>query len=591
MEVTKKSLTPSVLVGDQTLFLITVSNTGEVDLGNVFVTEEFPAGLTFADYSDKSVWSRDGNTFWYNGVLVPGASASFTIVFNTSVNGTFVNCVVAGSNGTENKTSSNSTTVKKPGMEVTKKSLTPNVLVGDQTLFLITVSNTGEVALDNVFVREDLDNGLIYDSYYEESEWIKDGNIFYYNGVLVPGASASFTIVFNTSVNGTFVNCVVAGYNETEEDTAENQTNVLKPKLDVQKITLTPIVHVGDLATFEIVVKNIGEIRLYNVFIEETSYAGLIYNSFARNDEWIYSFDNGKHRWTLNRALCPNAEAMLIVRFDTVEVGEFTNIVTAGSDNTTDVLAENTTIVYNETTPVPLSNSSQNPNLTVEKVALEKVLVVNENAEFQIIVHNTGNVALSGVTVFEESFDGLTYNSFRDYTGLWIKNNDLSWTFNDTLYSGEYVSFYVIFDANRTGKFTNIVSANSNETPKTYANDSVIVVSVTPGEPIIEEPETPEESVPVEPVVPVTPEESVPVEPVVPVTPEESVPVEPQDQPLLETTEVVENKTTETPQNSTASESPKENNNKDILPATGNPLIMVLLALIALGAACIRRKE
>jgi len=56
----------------------------------------------------------------------------------------------------------------------------------------------------------------------------------------------------------------------------------------------------------------------------------------------------------------------------------------------------------------------------------------------EIVVHNLGQVALINVVVREDSFDGLVYDSFIDYTGLWTKNSDLSWTLNTPLSIGEY---------------------------------------------------------------------------------------------------------------------------------------------------------
>ena len=595
MEVTKKSLTPSVNVGEQTLFLITVRNTGDVDLGNVFVEEQIPDGLTYADYTDKTQWRKVGNIFYYNNILKVGESANFTIAFNTHVNGTFVNCVVAGSNETENKTTNNTTTVKKPNMDVKKISETQHVYVGDKAIFTIVVTNTGELDLTNVFVKEQIPDGLTYLS-FNGRNWNKVGDVFNYNGILAPGADASFNIafnttrtgtftnvvvagsdktenkttnntttvykpdlkvekitidpivvvgnqvrfeivvsnigqkalsnvfieesqydgltfdhaiinghwsesvvngkhrwtlnsnllvgekialnvVFNTTRTGTFTNVVVAGSNETENKTTENKTKVIEPKLDVQKITLTPMVHVGDKTSFEIVVRNTGDVKLTNVYVEETSYAGLTYDSFVKNSEWTYSTVNGKHRWTLNKVLYPHEVSQFIVVFNTTEVGTFTNVVTAGSDNTPEKPAENTTIVYNETPEDPMSNSTRNPDLSIEKVALDKLLVVGQKAQFEIIVQNTGNVALSKVTVYEESFDGLTYDSWEDFSGMWSKNSDLSWTYNDILYPGEYASFFVTFNTNRIGDFNNIVSVDSNETSKKRANDNVVVIA------------------------------------------------------------------------------------------------------------------
>ena len=808
MIVDKKSLTPTVKVGEQTKFLITVTNTGDVDLSNVFVEEQIPDGLTYADYEDKSSWRKDGNTFYYNNILGVGQSANFTIAFNTHYNGTFVNCVVAGSDKTDNKTTENKTTVKKPGMDVNKKSLTPYVNAGEQTKFLITVWNTGELDLGNVFVKENMPADLEYADYTNKNLWRKEGDIFYYNNVLRVGESADFTIIFNTNKTGSFTNVVVAGSNETENKTTENKTTVynhdlkvekitidpivvvgeqvtfeivvsnigqstlsnvfieetqydgltfdhavanghwsesvvngkhrwtlnsnllvgerialnvvfnttrtgtftnvvvagsdntenkttenktkvIEPKLDVQKITLTPMVHVGDNTSFEIVVRNSGDVTLTNVYVEETSYAGLTYDSFVRNSEWTYSTVNGKHRWTLNKELHPHEVSQFIVIFKTTEVGTFTNVVTAGSDNTPEKPAENTTIVYNETPEDPMSNSTRNPDLSIEKIAIEKLLTVGQKAQFEIVVHNTGNVALSEVTVYEESFNGLTYDSWTDSSGMWSKNSDLSWTYNGVFYPGEYATFFVTFNTANPGDFTNVVSVDSNETSKKRANDNVVVIqpslsvekitlnnTVNLGEQVTfeiivhntgstdltnvvvredqfdgltynsysdytgnwkyngdltwtlntplksgeysgffvvfdttrvgdftniviaksnEVPETPARNttkvITPENPVPETPEDPVPEtpsEPSVPVTPEDPVPETPSEPSVPVTPE---NPVSETPSEPDKPVTPKTKAQSKELPATGNPLFMVLLALIALGAAGLRRKD
>ena len=78
-----------------------------------------------------------------------------------------------------------------------------------------------------------------------------------------------------------------------------------------------------------------------------------------------------------------------------------------------------------------------NPSLDVQKITINRTVNVGEQVMFEIVVHNTGKVILNDVTVRENSFDGLTYDSFIDYYGVWTKNGDLSWTLNAPLYAGE----------------------------------------------------------------------------------------------------------------------------------------------------------
>ena len=399
---------------------------------------------------------------------------------------------------------------------------------------------------------------------------------------------------------------------------AENETVVKKPAMVVEKITITPIVYIGEEVIFEIVVRNIGEIKLHDVFVEETYFDdGLTYNSWIIDEDWTYSFVNGNHRWTLNEVLSPGEVFTFFVVFDTHKVGTFNNVVTAGSDKTDNKTSENKTIVYNDT-DTPVINSSDNPNLSVQKIALEKLLIVNEQAIFEIIVHNIGDVQLNKVTISEIAHEGLTYANWYDHSGLWKYNGDFTWTLNDILYPGEYATFFVVLDTIKTGEFINIVSANSDKTPEKYANDTVEVINGTPEIPEIpEEPVTPEEPTPVTPEeptpvtpeeptpeipeepTPVTPEEPTPEIPEEPVTPEEPTPVIPEEpktpeepeepvtpeEPTPLTTEKPANETSETPNN------PKKLNNGNVLPETGNPFIIVLLALISLGAVSLRRRK
>ena len=703
MDVNKKSLTPNVKAGEQTKFLITVWNTGELDLGNVFVKETMPADLEYADYTNKNLWRKEGDIFYYNNVLRVGESADFTIIFNTNKTGSFTNVVVAGSNETDNKTTENKTTVKKPDMKVEKITLDSLVVVGEQVTFEIVVSNTGQTDLSNVFVEESQYDGLTFDHAVPNRHWsesvVNGKHRWTLNSNLLVGERIALNVVFNTTKTGTFTNVVVAGSDDTENKTTENKTKVIEPKLDVEKITLTPMVHVGDNTSFEIVVRNSGDVILTNVYVEETSYEGLTYDSFVRNSEWTYSTVNGKHRWTLNKELHPHEVSQFIVIFKTTEVGTFTNVVTAGSDNTTEKPARNTTIVYNETPEDPMSNSTRNPDLSIEKIAIEKLLTVGQKAQFEIVVHNTGNVALSKVTVYEESYTGLTYDSWNDNSGMWSKNSDLSWTYNGVFYPGEYATFFVTFNTVNPGDFTNVVSVDSNETSKKRANDNVVVIepslsvekitlnnTVNLGEQVTFEiivhntgstvltnvvvredqfdgltynsyvdytgnwkyngdltwtlntplkpgeysgffvvfdttragdftniviaksnevpetparnttkvitPENPVPETPSEPSVPETPSEpsvpETPSEPSVPVTPENPVPETPSEPSVPVTPE---NPVSETPSEPDKPATPKTKAQSKELPATGNPLVLVLLALIALGAAGLRRKD
>ena len=136
--------------------------------------------------------------------------------------------------------------------------------------------------------------------------------------------------------------------------------------------------------------------------LEETSYDGLIYDSAVGGGIWTHKFENGKHTWTLNKALEPGEIIGLTLIFNTTAKGNFTNFVSAGS-NQTEVLTANATV------------NVLKPEFKVEKIVLTPKVTLGEQVRYEIVVHNTGETELHNITITELSFDGLVYDSFMDY--------------------------------------------------------------------------------------------------------------------------------------------------------------------------------
>lgn len=244
--------------------------------------------------------------------------------------------------------------------------------------------------------------------------------------------------------------------------------------------------------------------------------------------------------WILTHSLKFGEYAGFFVIFDTTRVGDFVNVVTAKSNEVPKKSAHNNTKVVDSDKPV------SNPSISVDKYTINRTVYLGEQTMFEIVVRNTGDVDLNNVFVVEALFDeGLTYNLFYPTKGIWthtLNNQNLDqFNLRGTLKVGDYASFIVIFDTSSIGLKTNIV-IDDGEIYVNSFNETEVINKDTPVNP--------------DPVNPDTPDNST--------TPE--------------------NKTPESPE--------KElQNNKDVLPATGNPLILVLLALISLGAAGLRRRK
>ena len=225
----------------------------------------------------------------------------------------------------------------------------------------------------------------------------------------------------------------------------------------VIKKTITPVVFNGNDTKFNITVTNNGNCNLTGIFVCDNDFNGLNYKSFESNYNWTYNSIN--NTWILNDTLEPNQSADLTIIFSTNKSGVFVNNVSSGIGNYTFSNSSNITTVFT-------------PNMTVVKIVNNPVVFVGNLTSFTVVVTNTGDCNLTGVSVLESNYTGLSYFNF---TGVnWTKNGDV-FTYANTLGVGESVNFTVVFKTVKSGNFTNIVIASSNETGNVSANNTTTV--------------------------------------------------------------------------------------------------------------------
>ena len=128
--------------------------------------------------------------------------------------------------------------------------------------------------------------------------------------------------------------------------------------MNVEKITVTPVVGLGNRTSFIIRVTNDCNYTLHDVFVVEDRWDdGLAYDSWSGNNDWTYS---GNYKWSYNHGLAPNESAEFIVYFKTTKVGNFSNYIIAGSNETGNITANNFTEVMNGTIPENNTNKTDN---------------------------------------------------------------------------------------------------------------------------------------------------------------------------------------------------------------------------------------
>ena len=278
---------------------------------------------------------------------------------------------------------------------VKKDTLDEVVLVGQDVEFRVTVTNNGNMPLEDVFISDlEYSTGLTYKTWRTDvGDWTFKGNgKWVLNYILEPKESASIIIKFATSVLGDLTNNVTSGYGNITLSKASNKTKTLAyPKLSVQKISNNELVHPGDEVSFDIVVRNVGEYDCTGVYIVDNEYSkGLVYDYYVDpTDSWIY---RGNNRWDYNKVLKVGEESTIILFFlvKTNKVGLLNNTVFVGNNmtNETEYSTNHTNVTKpNETFK---DNDTNKTNKTHHKKRINKNATGNPLYALTLVITTLG---------------------------------------------------------------------------------------------------------------------------------------------------------------------------------------------------------
>lgn len=224
-------------IGDTIVYNIVINNTGNVELGNITVKEEFPDALEYLGVNGN--WTYDGNDlFKLNSPLAVNGTTKLNIRFKVIHAGNITNIVIVSSNETDNKTANNTTFVKDPKLNIEKITITKKVNSGEDVIFKIIIKNIGNVDLNNITVTESYPKELILKSYSGEG-WTRNNNLFNYGNTLNVNDTIILELVFKTTVAGNFTNIVYVSSDLTNRTNATNVTEVVSIKNDTNNTNNT----------------------------------------------------------------------------------------------------------------------------------------------------------------------------------------------------------------------------------------------------------------------------------------------------------------------------------------------------------------
>ncbi|WP_296881330.1 DUF11 domain-containing protein, partial [uncultured Methanobrevibacter sp.] len=488
-EGTVKNSTSTVTVDPVVnLTVVKTANSSEVKLGDeiiftINVTNHGPSTATnvvVEDVLPDGFELISGDTKVVIDSLKSGESKVITITVKAINTGNITNVVYVSANESahtgENTTDvvSNVTVlVTNPQMSVNKTANDKYVYAGNKTSFTITITNTGDTVLDNITLEEYIPEGLIYDSFIG-SNWTNEGTKFLYNGSLGVGDSIELIIVVNTTKSGNFETVSTVNSDKVYRVVADADVIVYTPKLTVREISNNPLVIVGQPVSFTVVVTNIGDCELTGVYTVNNFPDGLIYTGYEGAD-W-----NKLTRGSLGVDTTSGwtQDGNKFTYSGTLQPGESANYTlffdtTVVGVFTPEVIADSieSNNAYSNNTTVVIG-----PDMTVTKVANATSVKVGDLISYTITVKNTGNCDLGGIFVIEKAPKGLKFVSFKG--DGWTKVGD-KFVYAGSLAPQKSASFTVVFAATIAGNVTNVVIAGSNMTSNVTNSSDIEIVNKT----------------------------------------------------------------------------------------------------------------
>ncbi|WP_075661521.1 DUF7507 domain-containing protein [Streptomyces acidiscabies] len=391
-----KSADRTDLVAGQTVtYSFKVTNTGNVTLKSIAVKE--------GDFSGTGTMSA---VTCPGGSLAPGAAVTCTatyVVTQADVDaGKSTNTATATgvppntTTPVESPPSPPSTITgsQKPGLKVEKTADKTLVVLGDEVTYTFTVTNTGNVTVKDVSVKEGDFSGTGTPSAIVCADGAKS---------LAPGASVTCTATYTVTQadvdSGKITNSAtttgVPPQGDTPVTSPPGTTTVnvdQKPGLKVEKSADRTDLVVGQTVTYSFKVTNTGNVTLKSVAVQEGSFSGSGTMSAISCPAGASSLAPG--------AVVTCTATYVVTQAD-VDAGEVTNSAT-----TTGVPPQGDTPVTSPPSTPSTITGTQTPGLKVDKVADRTDLVAGETVTYSFKVTNTGNVTMTNVGVKEGEFSG-----------------------------------------------------------------------------------------------------------------------------------------------------------------------------------------
>ncbi|MGI9470757.1 MAG: DUF11 domain-containing protein, partial [Rubripirellula sp.] len=495
LELTKTADKTSVVVGEQVVFTVSLTNQGPSEATGVVVEDFLPAGVSFvtSNATQGSYSSQSG--LWTIGTVAQGASTTLTLTGRVDTPGDKTNTAQVNAadqpdldstsgNGIESEDDQDSVTIQAPQIDLSLVKTVDNAMpnVGENINFTLTLSNSGPDTGTGVQVRDQLPTGLTYVTHDTAAGSYNPGTGIWNVGTINSNSNLVLTIVASPTTTSMVVNTteVVAAdqpdADSTPDNNDPNEDDQSSVAVGAQQIdlSLTKTVdnaepNLNDTIVFEIVINNGGPSDATGVVVEDLLPNGL---TFVSSNASVGNYNSSNGQWTIgNLANQATQTLTLNARVDSVDFVINTAEVIAADQVDLDSTPGNG--VEDEDDQDSVAVEPQQADLSLTKSVNNPAPNVGEMATFTITVFNQGPNSATNVSVADQLPAGISFDSsvasqgnYNGSTGVWTVG---------TIGSGGQASLNIVGLIETSGSKTNTaqVSASDQFDPNSTPNNGV----------------------------------------------------------------------------------------------------------------------
>ena len=426
LEIVKLVSNKNVHKGEIINWTITVTNRGNSVAENVKVTDKLPEGLVFVG-SNGNYDPQSGE--WIVGDLAGGQSASLVITTLVNItNRTITNVANVTSDSPEsNKTNNvaNNTTDVSPEADLEIIKLVSNATVhkGDIVTWTIVVTNNGPDVAENVYVNDILPKVLVYKAHTTIKGIFDPNQMLWFITRMASGETQTLTI--DTLVNTTNTN-ITNIVNVTSDTPDSNQTNNVAnnttdvpPEADigvVKEVNATECVK-DQIVEWKITMTNHGPDDATDVIVKDNLPKTLIFISSDGNynpETGIWTIDylaSGETR-VLTIITKINTTGMVIVNNVTAESGVY------DPDMSNNKASNNTTVVENTLADLEIVKKVSNSNPHKGDIITWTITVTNHGPDTAVNTYVVDKLP-NGLIYLSDNSNG----RYDPDSGVWTIGN------------------------------------------------------------------------------------------------------------------------------------------------------------------------